>query len=107
MGERREPRRVGVRGREALLVYKQSYGCFEMVLSPEAKQKQIYGCFEMVLSPAKTADLEAYLHSEKFKLYLLNLSDFKIPTSFPPTAPKIERCVNSARKRNWITKNLS
>ena len=25
-------------GREALLVYKQSYGCFEMVLSPEAKQ---------------------------------------------------------------------
>ena len=26
---------------------------FEMVLSPEAKQKQIYGCFEMVSPPRK------------------------------------------------------
>ena len=46
--KRNQPRSVGVRGRKtrlfakqkcrALLVYKQSYGCFEMVLSPEAKQ---------------------------------------------------------------------
>ncbi len=32
---------------------RQIYGCFEMVLSPEAKQKQIYGCFEMVSPPRK------------------------------------------------------
>ena len=58
-----QPRSVGVRGRKtrlfakqkcrALLVYKQSYGCFEMVLSPEAKQKQTYGSFEMVSPPQK------------------------------------------------------
>ena len=46
--KRNQPRSVGVRGRKtrlfakqkcrALLVYKQSYGSFEMVLSPEAKQ---------------------------------------------------------------------
>ena len=62
-----QPRSVGVRGRgtrlfakrkcRASLVYKQSYGSFEMVLSPRSEAKQVYGCFEIVLFPAKTAKL--------------------------------------------------
>ncbi len=40
-----QPRSVGVRGRET--------SAFEMVLSPEAKQKQAYGSFEMVSPPQK------------------------------------------------------
>ena len=61
-----QPRRVGEAGKKTPIfpagkvaiwiaersIARQIYGCFEMVLSPEAKQKQTYGCFEMV-SPTR------------------------------------------------------
>ena len=60
--------------------------------------------FEMVLFPARTAEIKFYWYSEKFKLHPLVLSDCKIRYLNPPTAPKIERSVNSARERKGTAK---
>ena len=86
-GGGRETRLFAKRKCRALLVYKQSYGCFEMVLFP-----------------AKTADLEVYLHSKKFKLHLLALSVHQIRYLNPPAALNYKRSVNSARERNMTAK---
>ena len=86
----RETRLFAKRKCRALLVYKQSYGCFEMVLFP-----------------AKTGDLKVYLHSKNFKLHPFALYDGKIRYLIPPAALNLERFASSARKRNGTVEIFS
>ncbi len=58
----------GGRGREALLVYKQSYGCFEMVLSPEAKQDKFMTALRWFLPRENNCVINRKI---KFKIFAI------------------------------------
>ena len=91
---------VGRRGRETRLFAEQK--CRALLV-----YKQSYGCFEMVLFPAKTGDLKVYLHSKNFKLHPFALYDGKIRYLIPPAALNLERFAGSAREQNGIEKSFS
>ena len=91
---------LGRRGRKTRLFAKQK--CRALLV-----YKQSYGCFEMVLFPAKTGDLKVYLHSKNFKLHPFALYDGKIRYLIPPAALNLERFASSARKRNGTVEIFS